>query len=247
MNNKQLDMVLGYLNEGIEIDEFEFMIESFTESCKIFDFVNENEEAGSKQGIINKILEFFKKVGKFIKDSLLKFLQFIKRKITESKAVISELTGKGSYSYKEIKENKINNLINDIEAKKSINDEGGYYEEIWLSDKDFMKKYNNDIDRYIQLSKKIEKLCEKLAKQIISAIDTRDLVSNDPSGARKRLYGTSEEADKEIERMRTSKEIMKNIVDCITYVVNENNKSFKKLLKVTGKSIEIKTIDSANQ
>ena len=31
MNNTQLDMVLGYLNEGTEIDQLSYMIESVRE------------------------------------------------------------------------------------------------------------------------------------------------------------------------------------------------------------------------
>jgi histidyl-tRNA synthetase len=41
MNNVQLDMVLGYLNEGTEIDENKYIIESLNEEINRFEFVNE--------------------------------------------------------------------------------------------------------------------------------------------------------------------------------------------------------------
>ncbi len=81
MNNTQLDMVLGYLNEGTDIDEFEWLMESATEMINQFDnfLVEEANEKKEGSGILSKIKEILSKVAEFIKSAIKKFKEFFKK------------------------------------------------------------------------------------------------------------------------------------------------------------------------
>jgi len=90
MNNKQLDMVLGYLNEGTEIDEIEFMVESINEEIKRFDFINEEVE------ILNegKVVEFVKKLIEGVKVLISKLKNFLVTKFAKFIKLIREKASK---------------------------------------------------------------------------------------------------------------------------------------------------------
>ena len=81
MNNVQLDMLLGYLNEGIIIDSNTWLMESIQEEISMFDsnfeLINIDESAGEK------IKEYANKVIKFIKDLSAKFITLIRNFIAK--------------------------------------------------------------------------------------------------------------------------------------------------------------------
>lgn len=74
MNDKQLDMVLGYLNEGTEIDEISWLMESINETINQFEFVNEGKIGDKIKSAIDKIIEFIKKCI----DRIIQFIKSIK-------------------------------------------------------------------------------------------------------------------------------------------------------------------------
>ena len=96
MNNVQLDMVLGYLNEGTEIDTVDFLYESLNELI---------EESMYENYMIGEILEAdngenVQKV-EIVKQSKIKpmidkFINWIKKVILNIKGVINQLTTKFS-------------------------------------------------------------------------------------------------------------------------------------------------------
>ena len=101
MNNKQLDMVLGYLNEGTEIDEIEWLMESINETINQFEFVNEDVEILNEGKVADKIKSVLHKIAEFIKSAfnkikslmdsliskLMQYIQKAKNKLKEKKAM----------------------------------------------------------------------------------------------------------------------------------------------------------------
>lgn len=95
MNSRQLDMLLGYLNEGTEIDETEFMMESLNEmvqnciyeSNMITSLLEEDnvEEKSEKKEI---------GLGTKIKEAIKKFINWVKSLITKLKIKIAQLNVK---------------------------------------------------------------------------------------------------------------------------------------------------------
>jgi hypothetical protein len=81
MNNKQLDMVLGYLNEGTEIDEISWLVESINETINQFDFVN--EDSTDNLGFKNKIVSALKNIITKIKGLISGFFKKIKELINK--------------------------------------------------------------------------------------------------------------------------------------------------------------------
>ena len=102
MNNKQLDMVLGYLNEGTDIDRNEYLIESIDdflnqimyESEMITSLLEEdnNEEKDDNKDTNNIGL------GTKIKETIKRFLNWLKKIITNIQLRINQLTTKLSSS-----------------------------------------------------------------------------------------------------------------------------------------------------
>jgi hypothetical protein len=84
MNDKQLDMILGYLNEGTEINEADWLVESIKEEINRFSFVNEKIEMlneGALSTIKEKIGELIKKIIQMLKNLKDKVVTFIKKVI----------------------------------------------------------------------------------------------------------------------------------------------------------------------
>ena len=78
MNDRQLDMVLGYLNEGTSIDEVYWLYESIQEEIDRFNFVNEDVEVVNEGEIGEKIKSSINKIIEFIQKCIDKILNFIR-------------------------------------------------------------------------------------------------------------------------------------------------------------------------
>lgn len=95
MNDRQLDMVLGYLNEGAEIDEYDYMLESLNEmmeysineSAMITSLLERDIEDHLKNMPL-KSSNAFEKVQEIIK----RFINWVKSLITKLKIKIRQLS-----------------------------------------------------------------------------------------------------------------------------------------------------------
>jgi len=125
MNNKQLDMVLDYLNEGTEIDYdaflLESLIESFDKNINDFDYFVESSEIISEgafldkaKGILSKIWEFvkgaFEKVASIVKSFVSRIKTFIIKKKAEmqKKKVQKEAAGTVKIPYYVVNGTEVN-------------------------------------------------------------------------------------------------------------------------------------------
>jgi hypothetical protein len=99
MNNKQLDMVLGYLNEGTEIDQLSWLVESINEEINKFTEINETYFVNESVG--EKVKEILNKLWKFIKSLVNKALEFVKGIGTKLTGFIAKLKAKLSSKKKE--------------------------------------------------------------------------------------------------------------------------------------------------
>lgn len=116
MNNVQLDMLLGYLNEGIIIDSNTWLMESIQEEISMFDsnfeLINIDESAGEK------IKEYANKVIKFIKDLSAKFITLIRNFIAK---IVSFFNSRKISIDKKLQE--IKTKIQKIQSNKPVQQE----------------------------------------------------------------------------------------------------------------------------
>ena len=92
MNNAQLDMVLGYLNEGTNIDQLSWLVESIDE--EIIRFTEIDETYFVNESVGEKVKEILNKLWKFIKSIINKALEFVKGIGTKLTGFIAKLKTK---------------------------------------------------------------------------------------------------------------------------------------------------------
>ena len=93
MNDRQLDMVLGYLNEGTSIDNVDYMIESINEMVEqsiyestMITSLLENENNNNKDKSDNKI-----SLGTKIKEAIKRFINWVKTLITKLRLKMNQI------------------------------------------------------------------------------------------------------------------------------------------------------------
>ena len=171
MNNKQLDMVLGYLNEGTEIDEISWLMESINEEINRFKFVNEDVEVLNEGKFLEKAKMILKKaieaIDKFIKGVWAKIKTFVSNLLTKLKglkfkekikAALSRKSTNESVLY-EISGNDLLNWMKDTKLKYrfieanyfEINNSFGdiYLEKIFKNDGSVELNIKQDNEEYI--------------------------------------------------------------------------------------------------
>ena len=182
MNNKQLDMVLGYLNEGAEIDELEWLYESIQEEInnilfEDFEIVNEESE---NTGLLSKLKESIKKVleklTNFVKNIVTKVLNFFKSIVLKFKKAKSEKSDRISalnkeYEFKEIDFTKVHaivdyldkNIKNPISSIENINNklEEDFISTITIKGSDFIDKCIDQTDRANVIVRKLNSMSRK--------------------------------------------------------------------------------------
>lgn len=110
MNDRQLDMVLGYLNEGTQIDEIEWLMESINSlinesyelnllfEADIIKFPTKNEQNDQNEEETAKSNNNIS-VGTKIKEAIRRFINWIKKIIVNLKATIAKFAGKFNKNY----------------------------------------------------------------------------------------------------------------------------------------------------
>lgn len=133
MNDKQLDIVLEYLNEGTEIDTVEFLYESIQEEINRLSIHEINISFK-----IN-IFDLIKKLINIIKEILKKIVNFLKSKIFKINQNIKNIVNFEIY-FNDFIDNNINEAydpskINDIKGIKFRNDKATSSREIAINNK----------------------------------------------------------------------------------------------------------------
>lgn len=183
MNNKQLDMVLGYLNEGTEINEIEFMMESINETINQFEFVNEDVE------ILNE-----GKIGDMIKTIISKIVEFIKKFVSAIGNFISAIINKitGASTKKEIEDTctKMKNTPVEELNKNMKENEEKIKEEMKKANESINNSINNIVNRHKETNEYIKKVLDEINN---SAFDSKVKDLNKDLG----ISGDSEPIDVE--------------------------------------------------
>lgn len=180
MNNAQLDMVLGYLNEGTEIDTIDFILESLNEEINSMmledvEVVNEGATIDKIKDLIANLIEKFKNFLKFIKEKVLVFIGTIKKAILKilSKSKTTD-TDEKTLEYEMLDFPKIENYISKmydmmngkIEAdKNNVHTDADNVITSEYTIQEFCKKYSEDLNKFENLNKKLCKLSNDALKE----------------------------------------------------------------------------------
>lgn len=161
MNDKQLDMVLEYLNENVEIDTVEFLYESLNEQLEELEFVDESKFIDKIKYTITKVIELIKTFIKNILDKIITFLKNASKKLLASKVkekvqkmLNSEKLNEASNSTETFRYYLHNNFVEVIDFENPLfaNGATSFFEK--LSNEEFLEKCLNEniknLDDYLK-------------------------------------------------------------------------------------------------